>query len=83
MSLSKTTIILVILAPTAPLATPVIQPPTYEYPPAQRNLGAIEPNTLGTPTTSTTTTEKSSWLFVPFSSLFGGSHEEETTTVIS
>lgn len=56
-------------------------PPAYEYPVAQRNLGTIEGVSTEITTKPTTTTEKSSWLFVPFSNFFGGSHEEESTTV--
>ncbi|KAH1011435.1 uncharacterized protein LOC109537054 [Dendroctonus ponderosae] len=66
------------------LAEPLAVPPAYEYPPrlplGQRNLGSNEGVPIEVTTKPTTTTEKSSWLFVPFSNFFGGSHEEESTT---
>ncbi|XP_076263328.1 uncharacterized protein LOC143198159 [Rhynchophorus ferrugineus] len=56
--------------------------PPYEVSPellsTTKNTAQEAGNTAET-TTTTTTTEKSSWLFVPFSSFFGGSHEDETT----
>ncbi|XP_066257795.1 uncharacterized protein [Euwallacea similis] len=69
--------------PTTPLEL-AAPPPTYEYPLpmpiSQRNFDLSNEHTVNPNSTTSTTTEKSSWLFMPFSSIFGSAQEEETTT---
>ncbi|XP_066139462.1 uncharacterized protein [Euwallacea fornicatus] len=69
--------------PTTPLEL-AAPSPAYEYPLpmpiSQRNFDLSKEHTVNPNSTTSTTTERSSWLFMPFSGIFGGAHEEETTT---